>query len=154
MQPDSHLHLVCRHEVTFHNTLVSKEGKCWIVFLMGLSVAKRPTGDLIYRGGLDRMSLGGSCACVCMSAYCMGRLPQESASNSAFTGKVTIVLENYSNFSKNWLFWTLQWLHCSLEQWREIWGGWQLCEVRTGRVHEAEIKQGRTTLKGQRNFIT
>lgn len=50
IQPDSHLHLVCRHEVTFRNTLMSKEGKCWMVFLMGLSVAKRPTGDLIYRG--------------------------------------------------------------------------------------------------------
>lgn len=69
MQPDSHLHLVCRHEMTFRNTLVSKEGKCWMVFLMGLSVAKRPTGDLIYRGRtwqneLMRELCVHVCACV------------------------------------------------------------------------------------------
>lgn len=67
MQPDSHLHLACRHEMTYCNALVSQGGKCWMVFLMGLSVAKEPIRDVICRGRTCQNELTKEgCVCVCV----------------------------------------------------------------------------------------
>lgn len=136
MQPDSHLHLVCRHEMTFHNTLVSREGKCWMVFLMGLSVAKRPTGDLIYRGRTWQNVLMRELCVPVHVCLLYGKDASGKCIQVCFYRKSHHILVKLYSFSKNWS-------SCTLKRERpDQWGGRQLCEVRKSRVHKAEIKQG------------
>ena len=56
---------------------------------MALAVAKGPTRVLIYRGRTGQNVLTRElCVCVCSA----GKLPQQSTSDSVFTGKVTVFL--------------------------------------------------------------